>query len=134
MYGQFTTPFVNDNSTMAHLHLGILGYWLVNTIRYQLKKSEINHSWQEVIRITNTQKIVTTTGQNKENELIYVRRCTEPNEKVRQIYTALNYKNDPFVKRKSVVPKSELKNQKPLNLWEIDDGWLQCEIRIVSPK
>ena len=25
-----------DESTMAHLHLGILAYWLVNTVRYQL--------------------------------------------------------------------------------------------------
>jgi transposase len=30
-----------DKSTMAHLHLGILAYWLVNTIRYQLKQSGI---------------------------------------------------------------------------------------------
>ena len=27
----------NDDSTMAHLHLGLLAYWLVNTIRHQLK-------------------------------------------------------------------------------------------------
>jgi transposase len=26
----------NDSSTMAHLHLGLLAYWLVNTIRHQL--------------------------------------------------------------------------------------------------
>lgn len=30
----------NDNATMAHLHLGILGYWLVNTIRHQLKQQK----------------------------------------------------------------------------------------------
>jgi transposase len=29
-----------DPSTMAHLHLGLLAYWVVNTIRYQLKKTE----------------------------------------------------------------------------------------------
>ncbi len=28
----------NDDATMAHLHLGLLAYWLVNTVRYQLKK------------------------------------------------------------------------------------------------
>lgn len=28
----------NDDSTMAHLHLGLLAYWVVNTIRQQLKK------------------------------------------------------------------------------------------------
>lgn len=26
---------------MAHLHLGLLAYWVVNTIRYQLKAKEI---------------------------------------------------------------------------------------------
>jgi hypothetical protein len=112
----------NDDATMAHLHLGILGYWLVNTIRYQLKQQKINHSWQEIIRITNTQKIVTTTGQNKDDQIIYVRRCTEPNLKVKEIYTALKYKNYPFVKRKSVVHKSELKKNESQCLWETDDG------------
>jgi hypothetical protein len=29
-----------DESSMAHLHLGLLAYWVVNTIRYQLKKGE----------------------------------------------------------------------------------------------
>lgn len=112
----------NDDSTMAHLHLGILAYWLVNTIRYQLKQHNINHNWQELIRITNTQKVVSTYGQNKDDEIIYVRRCTEPNEKVKQIYKALKYRNYPFTKRKSVVHKSELKKNESQCLWETDDG------------
>ena len=112
----------NDKATMAHLHLGLLAYWLVNTIRHQLKKRKIKHNWQEIIRITNTQKVVTTTGQNKDDEIIYVRRCTEPNEKVKQIYAALNYRNYPFTKRKSVVHKSENKKNQNQHLWEIDDG------------
>ena len=110
----------NDNATMAHLHLGILAYWLVNTIRHQLKHQKINHSWQEIIRITNTQKILTTTGQNKDDEMIYVRRCTEPNQKVKEIYTALKYKNYPFVKRKSVVHKSEIKKNENQSLRQIN--------------
>lgn len=89
----------NDDATMAHLHLGILAYWLVNTIRYQLKQQSINHNWQELVRITNTQKVVTTYGQNKDDEIIYVRRCTDPNEKVKQIYTKLKYRNYPFTKK-----------------------------------
>jgi transposase len=27
-----------DENTMAHLHLGLLAYWLINTVRHQLKK------------------------------------------------------------------------------------------------
>lgn len=106
----------NDDATMAHLHLGLLAYWLVNTVRYQLKAKKINHGWQEILRITNTQKIITTTGQNTFGELIQIRRCSEPNKGVKEIYQALGYRDYPFVKRKSVVPKPELKkneSQKP---------------------
>jgi hypothetical protein len=97
-----------DESTMAHLHLGLLAYWLVNTVRYQLKKNGIHSGWREVIRTMNTQKAVTTLAQNSYDEVIMIRRCSEPNKHVRNLYDALKYKYAPFVKRKSVVHKSEL--------------------------
>lgn len=96
-----------DESTMAHLHLGLLAYWVVNTIRYQLKNQGINSGWREIVRIMNTQKAVTTTAQNVADEIICIRRCSEPNQKVKHIYDALKYKYAPFVKKKSVVLKSE---------------------------
>lgn len=108
----------NDNATLAHLHLGLLAYWMVNTIRFQLKKQRINHNWQEIIRIGNTQKIITTTGTNLENQTTYVRRCSEPNSSIKELYKALNYKFYPFVKRKSVVHKSEPKKTQPIVLQE----------------
>lgn len=111
----------NDEATMAHLHLGLLAYWLTNTIRHQLKAKKIHYAWPEIVRITNTQKLVTTSGQNTFDELITIRRCTEPQIKVKEIYQALNYKNYPFVKRKSVVHKPELKKEKPLCLQDIED-------------
>ena len=97
-----------DESTMAHLHLGLLAYWLVNTLRHQLKSKGINSGWREIVRTMNTQKTVTTLAQNIHDEVIMIRRCSEPNQNVRNIYDALNYKYAPFVKRKSVVHKSEL--------------------------
>lgn len=105
----------NDDATLAHLHLGLLGYWVVNTIRYQLKNKGINNNWQEILRITNTQKIITTTGYNTFDEIIQVRKCSEPSEKLAQIYGALNYKKYPFTKRKSVLPRSEFKKKEPPN-------------------
>ncbi len=50
-----------DEPSMAHLHLGLLAYWVVNTIRYQLKQKGIKNEWRDIVRIMNTQKIVTTT-------------------------------------------------------------------------
>jgi hypothetical protein len=96
-----------DETTMAHLHLAILAYWVVNTIRYQLKEHGINHQWNETVRIMNTQKIVTTTAQNNCDQIIQIRRCSEPNQKVTQIYQALKYETTPFKKKKVVVHKSE---------------------------
>lgn len=100
----------NDESASAHLHLGLLAYGLVNTIRYQLKKENIRHSWSEIVRIMNTQKCVTTIAHNKQDELIMIRQSSEPEFKAKQIYDALHYKYTPFIKRKSVVLKTELKN------------------------
>lgn len=95
----------NDASTMAHLHLGILAYWLVNTIRHQLKGQGINSGWQEIVRIGNTQKMVTTSGQNTFDQIVTVRKCSEPNENLKKILDILKAKHKPFKKIKSVVHK-----------------------------
>ena len=97
-----------DENTMAHLHLGLLAYWVVNTVRHQLKKDGIHSGWREIVRTMNTQKAVTTLAQNVQDEVIMIRRCSEPSQQVRRLYDALNYKYAPFAKRKSVVHKSEL--------------------------
>lgn len=112
----------NDTATMAHLHLGILAYWMVNTIRHQLKANKINLNWQEIVRITNTQKIITTYAKNQNDETVYIRRCSEPNQKVKAIYQSLKFKNYPFVKRKSVVHSSELKKNNLQNYKVLEGG------------
>jgi hypothetical protein len=112
-----------DESMMAHLYLGLLAYWVVNTIRYQLKR-EINESetppdnadrktairpihfqWKEIIRRMNTQKVVTSVSQNRYEEVIISRRCSDPTHCVEAIYRRLKYKSRPFSKRKFVAHK-----------------------------
>jgi transposase len=99
----------NDNATMAHLHLGILAYWLVNTIRYQLKNNGINSCWTEIVRIGNTQKVITTSGTNTYDKVITVRKCSLPNENLKRICDILKMNHKSFVKRKSVVHKPDFK-------------------------
>ncbi len=53
-----------DDRSDAHLFLGLLSYWIVNTIRYRLKQSGVTHYWTEIVRIMSTQKAVTTEGTN----------------------------------------------------------------------
>ena len=104
----------NDEATRAHLHLGILAYWLVNTVRYHLKNNGMNSCWREIVRIGNTQKVITTSGTNTYDKIITTRKCSQPNDGLKQIYNALNTKYQPFTKRKSVVHKVNLKKIQPL--------------------
>jgi hypothetical protein len=99
----------NDDATMAHLHLGLLAYWLVNTIRQQLKSQNINSCWTEIVRIGNTQKVITTTAKNTLDQIVSTRKCSEPNENLKAIYDALKTNYQPFRKRKSVVHKPTVK-------------------------
>ncbi len=41
---------------MAHLHFGLLAYWVINTIRYQLKQKGIKNEWSDIVRIMSSQK------------------------------------------------------------------------------
>src|SRR4028119_331122 len=93
----------NDNATLAHLHLGILAYWLVNTVRHQLKSSHINSCRTEIVRRANTQKVITTTAKNRLEQLVSIRKCSEPDKNLQDIYDILKSKYQPFRKRKSVV-------------------------------
>lgn len=111
-----------DTATMAHLHLGLLAYWLVNTIRYQLKGYQINNCWTEIIRIGNTQKIITTTGQNTFDKKVSIRKCSEPGEKLKQLFDILKMPPRPFKKRKSVVHKITPKKNELIYLEAVPSG------------
>lgn len=101
----------SDDATMAHLHLGILAYWLVNTVRHQLKKEKITHSWREIVRIGNTQKAITTIAQKENSQYVGKRKCSEPEPKLRAIYDALKYKQKlKFVVLK--IPNPNNQNEK----------------------
>lgn len=96
-----------DQASMAHLNLGLLAYWLVATIRYQLKQNGINSDWREIVRRMNTQKCVTTSLVNINQQTISIRQCTEPTKQVKEIYDLLKYKHVPFTRKKYVVPPAE---------------------------
>jgi len=112
----------SDQSTIAHLNLGLLSYWLVNTIRHQLKSNGINSCWKEIVRIDNTQKVITTKGYNKANKEITVRKCSEPDPKLKALQDALKINRKPFTKIKSVVHKPKFKKLQPANNMQIASG------------
>ena len=83
-------------------------------MRYQFKAKGIKYGWQEIARIGNTQKIVTTTGHNTFDKIISVKNRSEPSEKLIELFDILQIKHHPFNKRKSVVHKPTLKKNENL--------------------
>jgi hypothetical protein len=112
----------SDDATQAHLHLGLLAYWVVNTVRYKLQQKDIKSQWREIVRQMNTQKCVTTVVQNIREQWISIRKCSEPEEKVKRIYDALKYKYAPFIRKKSVVPKPQTKKNEVVENYKLMDG------------
>ena len=111
-----------DDSSDAHIFLGMLAYWIVNTIRYRMKlvnakrEAEANKDvkpgekrkhiptpfWTEIVRRMQTQKAVTTEAVNALGEKVKIRMCSTPNKEARDIYEMLGYKKMPFWRKLKV--------------------------------
>ena len=91
-----------DERSDAHLFLGLLSYWIVNTIRYKLKQTGEKCYWTEIKRRMSTQKAITTEGVNALGEKVTIRMCSHPTKTAEDIYERLKYKKMPF-KRKTKV-------------------------------
>lgn len=101
-----------DNRADAHLFLGLLAYWIVNTVRHQMKvarrkqgKDEHGRErstpyWSEIMRIMKTQKAVTTTAVNALGEAVETRLCSVPTDSAAEIYELLKISKVPFKKIK----------------------------------
>jgi hypothetical protein len=92
-----------DRYTEAHLHLGLLAYQVVAPIRYMLKQSGIDYDWRNIVRIMNTQKIVSVSMKKKDNNDVIIRSCSRPNQEVLEIYRALKMNSMPIKTKKFVV-------------------------------
>jgi hypothetical protein len=92
-----------DRYCGAHLHLGLLAYQIVAPIRYMLKLSGIDYTWRNIVRIMNTQKVVSVSIKNKDKNEVIIRTCSRPTQKVLQFYRALQMNSMPFKSKKFVV-------------------------------
>ena len=104
-----------DERADAHLFFGLLAYWIVNTIRYQLKQTGEYCYWTEIVRRMNTQKVLTTEAKNGLGEKVTIRQCSEPNAPAAAIYKALNYMDRPFRQKKICSTLDENSKNKNIN-------------------
>ena len=100
----------SDLACLAHLHLGILAYWVVTSIRYQLKQKGINKTWSQILEIMLTQKSVTSEARNLQDEPIHLEQCSEATPEVSEIYDKVGITHEPYKPKKSVW--AQIQNQK----------------------
>ncbi len=85
-----------DKNSDAHLFFGLLAYWIVNTIRFQLGQKGIKCYWTEIVRRISTQKAVTSIAYNPLGEEVEMRICSDPTVHAAEIYDALSFRRTPF--------------------------------------
>lgn len=105
----------SDCGIKAHLNLAVLAYWIVSVTKYRLKTREYpNVRWDEIMRIAQTQVLVTTEMVTESGTRVSVRQSTEAEECLAEIYSLLKISHTPIGMVKSVVPlKAPPKNPPP---------------------
>ena len=101
-----------DKPCLAHLHLGILAYWVVATIRYQLKQKGYNKGWTQIVDVMDTLHSVATEMKNLQGDTIHIESPTEPTDQVKEICEKVGISTIPYKTKKSVgVHNSDQKNE-----------------------
>ena len=94
----------SDGGIKAHLNLAVLAYWIVSVTKYRLKLKEYpNVRWDEIMRIAQTQVVVTAEMNTEEGNMVSVRQSTEAENELARIYSLLEVNPSPIGKVKSVV-------------------------------
>jgi hypothetical protein len=91
-----------DAYIFPHIWLGIVAYQMVNYIRLKLKEKEINYSWSTIVEKMKAQQY-SLQSVNSTNGKIYTKLCTRPTADLKEIYSALGFKERPFVRKSKVV-------------------------------
>ena len=91
-----------DIPCLAHLHLGILAYWVVATIRYQLRQKGYNKGWTQIVEIMDSQCSVASELKNLKGETIHIEKPTEASEQVREICEKVGISPVPYKMKKYV--------------------------------
>jgi hypothetical protein len=61
-----------------------------------LKQSGINYDWRNIVRIMNTQKVVSVSMKQKDKNDVIIRTCSRPNQEVLEIYRVLKMNSMPI--------------------------------------
>ncbi len=79
----------------GHLLLTVLAYQAVQVIRRRLREKGKHSSWATLRTVFGTQRRVTTTLQCANGQTLHVRKTTQPEPELQELYEALGIKDLP---------------------------------------
>ena len=87
----------------GHLFITVLAYQGVQVIRKHLKEKGHNQSWTSLKDIFEVQRRLTMTFKQKDGRALHIRKATNPEQDLQQIYQDLGISMQPGgIKRMSV--------------------------------
>jgi len=90
-----------------HIWLGIVAYQIVNYIKLRLAEKGINYSWSTIVEKMQAQQCSLQSVNKAGGGKIYTKLCTRPNPDLSAIYSALSFKERPFVRKSKVVTQQQ---------------------------
>lgn len=92
-----------ESRSDGHLFISVLAYQCVQLIRRQLKAKGITASWTSLRETLSVQRRVTASFTRKDGRALHVRKATQPEAKLKVIYTALGVDSLPGGLKKLVT-------------------------------
>ncbi|MBI4752921.1 IS1634 family transposase [Candidatus Desantisbacteria bacterium] len=79
-----------ENRVDGHLFITVLGYHVLQAIRFRLKNKGIRARWETIRELLSTQVRITTQMKMKDGKMLYIRKSTKSTPFQKEIYSALN--------------------------------------------
>jgi transposase len=93
----------NGNRVEGHMFISVLAYYIVHTLRRQLKANGVNDSWETLRATLSTQVRITVTLQRRDGRVIHVRKASRPEPGHQRIYDALKLPGYPGGTQQTLV-------------------------------
>ena len=87
----------------GHLFITVLGYHILQAIRFRLKNKGICTSWETIRELLSMQVRITTQMKMKDGKMLYIRKNTNSTPFQKEIYSALNLSGKPGETVKTIL-------------------------------
>jgi len=92
-----------EHRSEAHIFITLLAYHLLHSIRCYLKQKDIRLSWGKLRDRMSTHCRITNRLSSKTGEILFIRKCSQPEDFHKMIYDALRIDHTPCKTKKSVL-------------------------------